>query len=85
MYSKHKLTVNLIPDFYFKDVIFIFVISGGARGVLITSSRRTSSRLTSHETNIYVFTLVKNRGRTKCPKRYGSPIFVKQSASIVFK
>ena len=31
-------------------------------------------RFTSHETNIYVFTLLKNRGRTKCQKRYVSPI-----------
>ena len=39
-------------------------------------SRRTTTilRFTSHETNIYVFTPLKNRDRTKCQKRYISPI-----------
>ena len=32
---------------------------GGARGGLITSSRTTILRFTSHETNNYVFTLYK--------------------------
>ena len=37
----------------------------------VISSRTTIIlRFTSHETNIYVFTLLKNRGHTKCQKRY---------------
>ena len=47
---------------------------GKGVGVLITSSRSTIIlRFTSHETSIYVFTLLKNRGRAKCQKRYVSP------------
>ena len=47
---------------------------GGGRGVLITSWRSTLIlRFTSHETSIYVFTLLRNRGRAKCQKRYVSP------------
>ena len=49
---------------------------GGGVFVLITSSRSTIIlRFTSHETSSYVFTLLKNRGRTKCQKRYVSPTF----------
>ena len=45
-----------------------------ARGSLITSSRTIILRFTSHETNIYAFMLLKNRGRTKYQKLYVSPI-----------
>ena len=47
----------------------------GARGGLITSSRTTILRFTSHKTKIYVFTVsLKNRGGTECQKRCVSPI-----------
>ena len=36
---------------------------------LITSSRTTILRFTSHETNVHVFTFHENRGRAKCQKR----------------
>ena len=47
---------------------------GWERVCLATSSRTTILRFTSHETNIYVFTLLGNRGRTKYQKRYVGPI-----------
>ena len=43
-------------------------------GGLIMSSQTTILYFTSHETKFDVFTLLKNRGRTKCLKRYVSPI-----------
>ena len=43
---------------------------------------RTSKKiLATPLTNIYVFKLLENRGRTKCQKRYVSPI-LQQSALI---
>ena len=48
-----------------------FEDGGGGQGG--GSSLTTILRFTSHETNNYIFTLLKNRSRTKCQKRYDSP------------
>ena len=54
---------------------------GWARVSLVTSSRTTILRFTSHETNIYVFMLIRNGGRTKYSNALRWSYFVKQSAS----
>ena len=46
----------------------------GQGGDLITSTPTTTFGFMSPETNIYVFMLFKNRGRTKCQKCYVDPI-----------
>ena len=57
---------------------------GGARGGLITSSRTTILRFTSHETNIYVVTLFKKEVVQKFKTLRWSHFSVKQSALIIF-
>ena len=47
---------------------------GGKRGSPVTSSRTTILRFTTYETNFYLFTIFKIRGRIKCQKRYVSII-----------
>ena len=56
----------------------------GGGGGLMTSSRTTILRLTSHETNIYVFTLFKIEVVQKFKKLRWSHFSVKQSALIIF-
>ena len=56
----------------------------GWGGGLMKSSRTTILRLTSHETNIYVFTLFKIEVVQKFKKLRWSHFSVKQSALIIF-
>ena len=53
---------------------------GGKRGL------NTSFAVSRVTKQIFTFSrLLKNKGRTKCQKRYASPMhFVKQSSSIIF-
>ena len=57
---------------------------GQGGGGLMKSSRTTILRLTSHETNIYVFTLFKIEVVQKFKKLRWSHFSVKQSALIIF-